>query len=200
MEEGCLKDTIVADKNKLMNKKMLQFIVTWIVAGRWRFYSRLQVALCAVKQFTVTWPATWWLAPRTLQFSLTDRAMGHETVYLCYDFLEVLQNWPDSMANETFLKTRSIEPRRRIQDVRPCIFVTNCVHLKAHTTWKMSRLCQLMALSLQWLHNERDGVSNHQPHDCLLRRLFRRRSKKTSKIRVTGLCAGNSPGTGEFPA
>ena len=35
---------------------------------------------------------------------------------------------------------------------------------------------------------------------CLLNRLFRRRSKKTSKLRVTGLCAGNSPGTGEFPA
>ena len=29
--------------------------------------------------------------------------------------------------------------------------------------------------------------------------LFRRRSKKTSKLRVTGLCAGNSPMTGEFP-
>ena len=27
-----------------------------------------------------------------------------------------------------------------------------------------------------------------------------RRSKKTSKLRVTGLCAGNSPVTGEFPA
>ena len=27
-----------------------------------------------------------------------------------------------------------------------------------------------------------------------------RRSKKTSKLRVTGLCAGNSPGTGEFPS
>ena len=26
------------------------------------------------------------------------------------------------------------------------------------------------------------------------------RSKKTSKLRVTGLCVGNSPGTGEFPA
>ena len=24
--------------------------------------------------------------------------------------------------------------------------------------------------------------------------------KKTSKLRVTGLCVGNSPGTGEFPA
>ena len=34
----------------------------------------------------------------------------------------------------------------------------------------------------------------------LLNRLFRRRSKKTSKLCVTGLCAGNSPVTGEFPA
>ena len=31
-------------------------------------------------------------------------------------------------------------------------------------------------------------------------RLFRRRPKKTSKLCVTGLCAGNSPVTGEFPA
>ena len=54
--------------------------------------------------------------------------------------------------------------------------------------------------ALQWRHNGHDSVSNHQPHDCLLNRLFRRRSKKTSKHRVTGLCAGNSPGTGEFPA
>ena len=54
--------------------------------------------------------------------------------------------------------------------------------------------------SLLWLHNGRDSVSNHQPHDCLLNRLFRRRSKKTSKLRVAGLCAGNSPGTGEFSA
>ena len=54
--------------------------------------------------------------------------------------------------------------------------------------------------ALQWRHNERESVSNHQSGDCLLNRLFRRRSKKTSKLRVTGLCAGNSPGTGEFSA
>ena len=54
--------------------------------------------------------------------------------------------------------------------------------------------------ALLWRHNGCDGVSNHQPHDCLLNRLFRRRAKKTSKLRVTGLCVGNSPVTGEFPA
>ena len=54
--------------------------------------------------------------------------------------------------------------------------------------------------ALQWHHNERDGVSNHQPHDCSFNRLFRHRSKKTSKLRVTGLCEGNSAVTVEFPA
>ena len=56
-----------------------------------------------------------------------------------------------------------------------------------------------MSTSLQWRHNERGGVSDHQPHDCLLNRLFGRRSKKTSKLRITDLCEGNSPVTGEFP-
>ena len=46
---------------------------------------------------------------------------------------------------------------------------------------------------LQCHHNDHDGVLNHQPHGCLLNRLFRRRSKRTSKLRVTGLCVGNSP-------
>ena len=44
-------------------------------------------------------------------------------------------------------------------------------------------------LSLQRRDNERDGVSNYQPHDCLPNRLFSRRSKKILKLRVTGLCA-----------
>ena len=39
---------------------------------------------------------------------------------------------------------------------------------------------------LQWRHNGRNSVSIHQYHDCLLNLLFRRRSKKTSKLRVTG--------------
>ena len=52
----------------------------------------------------------------------------------------------------------------------------------------------------QWHHNGLHGVSNHQPHHCLLNRLFRHRWKNTSKIHVTGLCEGNSPVTGEFPA
>ena len=64
---------------------------------------------------------------------------------------------------------------------------------KHHNSYNMSR-------TLRRRHNGRDCVLNHQPHDCILNRLFGRRSKWTSKLRVTGLCVGNSPGTGEFPA
>ena len=53
--------------------------------------------------------------------------------------------------------------------------------------------------ALHWRHNDQDGVSNHQPHDCSLNLLFRRRPKKTSKLRVTGLCVGNSPGPVNSP-
>ena len=52
--------------------------------------------------------------------------------------------------------------------------------------------------ALQWRHNARDDVSNHRLQDCF-NRLFRRRSKKTSNPRVTGLCEGNSPMIDEFP-
>ena len=63
-----------------------------------------------------------------------------------------------------------------------------------------SNLKSRVRLKSLWRQNGRDGVSNHQPHDCLLNRLFRRRSKKTPKLCVTGLCTGYSPLTGEFPA
>ena len=53
--------------------------------------------------------------------------------------------------------------------------------------------------SLRWRHNGHGCVSNHQPHHCLPNRLFGCRSKKASKLRVTGLCAGNSPGPVNSP-
>ena len=46
--------------------------------------------------------------------------------------------------------------------------------------------------SLQW-HNELDDVSNHRRLDCLLNHLFRRRSHKTSKLRMINLCKRNPP-------
>ena len=64
--------------------------------------------------------------------------------------------------------------------------------------WQQKRHCP--TLPLEWRYDERDGVSNYWSHDSLLNRWFRRRSKKTSELRVTDLCEGNSPATGELPA
>ena len=63
-----------------------------------------------------------------------------------------------------------------------------------------SGTCTSTRLSLQWRHNERDGDSNHRRLHCLPNRLFRRTSKTTSKLRVTGLCEGNPPVPGGFPS
>ena len=62
------------------------------------------------------------------------------------------------------------------------------LHPERTTDWR-----DILSRSLKWRHNEHNGISNHQPRDCLLNRLFRHRSKKTSKLHVTGLCEGNSP-------
>ena len=77
--------------------------------------------------------------------------------------------------------------------------------VKHHAETSVSELSQNLHSAyirwspLQWRHNEHDAISNHQPHNCLLNCLFRCRSKKTSKLRVSGLCEGYSPLTGEFP-
>ena len=60
--------------------------------------------------------------------------------------------------------------------------------------------CWFVLQTLHWRHNERDNDSNHHPNDCLLNQLFRRRWQKIWKLGGAGLCAGNSPVTGEFPA
>ena len=56
------------------------------------------------------------------------------------------------------------------------------------------------SIALHWRHNERGDDSNHRCLACLLNRLFRRESKKTSKLCVTGLCEGNPPVSGGFPS
>ena len=79
-------------------------------------------------------------------------------------------------------------------------WILSLLHGDSHFGFKIRFSTAWWLVSLRWRHNGLDGVLNHQPHDCLLNSLFGRRSKKTSKFRVTGLCAGNSLGTGEFPA
>ena len=76
---------------------------------------------------------------------------------------------------------------------RSCDVVTvRCSHEYFVIWQKASQGFQPPAFSIfQRRQHGCDGVSNHQPRDCLLNRLFGRRSKNTSKLRVTG-CEGNS--------
>ena len=54
--------------------------------------------------------------------------------------------------------------------------------------------------TLQGGHNGRDGISNHQPPDCLLNRVFKAQIKENIKAPRPGLCEGNSLVIGEFLA
>ena len=67
--------------------------------------------------------------------------------------------------------------------------IEKCEHFCSE--WRMWDM--VLKTPLHWRHNDHDSVWNHQPHGCLLNRLFRHRSKKTSKLRVTGPCVENSP-------
>ena len=91
-------------------------------------------------------------------------------------------------------------PRGREKSKSKPSWITRPCRISARPTTSSTSQLLWVVIPLRWRHNGRDGVSNHQPHACLLNRLFRRRLKKTSKFRVTGICVGNSPGTGDFPA
>ena len=77
------------------------------------------------------------------------------------------------------------------------IMHTVCALLCSVVVWHSPILS--MFYILQQHHNERDSVSNHRRLDCLFNRLFRRKSQKTSKFPVTGLCEGKPPMTGDSP-
>ena len=62
------------------------------------------------------------------------------------------------------------------------LLINNCIYAVQHN-----------ARTPQWRHNDHDCVSNDQRFNCFHNRLFRRRSKKTSKIRAPVLCEGNPP-------
>ena len=53
-------------------------------------------------------------------------------------------------------------------------------------------------ITLQWRHNVRDGVSNHQPHHCSS--AHQRKHRSSASLAIVGIWAGNSPMTGKFPA
>ena len=111
---------------------------------------------------------------------------------------------------DIFIHTLSLVSFVNHLDIRLFVFlVSQFIHFSTyipscHTFISIASLLSYIlmlmhTIPLHWCHNDQDSISNHQPHDCLLNHLFGRRSKKTSKLRVTGLCAGNSPGPVNSP-
>ena len=84
------------------------------------------------------------------------------------------------------------------------MYIRSLIPLLLRTRWRKELVHQLpwyWPISFQWRHNnELDGVSNHRRIDCLFNLMFSCRSKKTSKLRITGPCEGNPPMTGGFPS
>ena len=128
-------------------------------------------------------PPLWWRYMNAIAFENTDNSTACSTVKSAW--LHGTENW--------FHNWHSWSLWRKYLDNHNLGVLHVDILTETSTIWPTF-------YTLRWRHNGRDSVSNHQPNDCLLNRLFRRGSQKTSKLRVTGLCAGNSPGTGEFPA
>ena len=63
----------------------------------------------------------------------------------------------------------------------------------------MCELVRFMGSSLLWRHNGRDGILNHQLHDCLFNRLFRRRSKKHQSTASLAFVRGSHRGPVNSP-
>ena len=112
--------------------------------------------------------------------------------------------WPAWIPQITVTLVRVVQPRWSGLPVIPTETIFWMTHWTCHTgdednrklcRWRLSCAqvtgSHLNIAGCKWTHlrarhNERDGVSNHRYLDGLLNRLFRRRSKKLSKLRVTG--------------
>ena len=112
-------------------------------------------------------------------------------VFHLYTFQSVIMPIAPSVVQ--MVHARSV--LRDLHDLDPDVQVTPmtvlvkccCIRLKT------LRPEQNSSKSLGWRHNEGHGVLNHRRFKCLLNRLFKRISKKASKLRVTGLCEGWPP-------
>ena len=108
-------------------------------------------------------------------------------------------NFSDILMEINILSFKKMHLKMSSGKCRPfCLGLNELSRDKEEKSGQMT--APMVCPSTHYSHKEHDGISNHQSHACLLNRVFRCRSKKTSKLHVTGLCVGNSPVTGEFPA
>ena len=124
-------------------------------------------------------------------------------------YMKLVTNWTCWTSSSTMGHIRQYISCWNTEGTPPSMYHSSTMGLwlidHSHYNYHINHLCCFICrrgarlssaprlTTLHWHHNGRDGISNHQPQDCLHKHLLRRRSKKTSKLRVTGLCVGNSP-------
>ena len=94
--------------------------------------------------------------------------MKHTEIFYCYYKISIL-----FMAHKMFLNICLIHMVNF-----ECSYIS---YTYIHCSISVINIICYLCIALRWRHNGRADVSNHQPHDCLRKRLFGRRSKKTSK-------------------
>ena len=80
--------------------------------------------------------------------------------------------WPVTRKNASIWWRHHVPFRSDSEGISQRVALVTCQFLSYIT------MCNKMPLL--WRHNEHDGVSNHQPYDCLLNRLFRQRKHQSS--------------------
>ena len=75
----------------------------------------------------------------------------------------------------------------RYNDVATSFWRNSGVIIASWFRWEVSadaitRHCAKYQVTLQWRHNERNGVSNHRRLDCLPNRLFKRKHQNSASL------------------
>ena len=111
---------------------------------------------------------------------------------LGYLWIAVFGHWPQNNSNQWTQRSMTVTFSKVKIPLSLILYdiVLNRFHKFGTPQWRPQirrmRSDTAHRLILQWRNNESDGVLNHQHLDCFLNRLFRRRAKKISKLRVTG--------------
>ena len=105
---------------------------------------------------------------------------GHLASCMICSFIDEVIAWTKLVYSNPsiifFMIHRAVCVQRSDIDEREDLFVI-CVYHHNRQYQSFPLLSYFPVFALQWRHNMRDGVSNHQPHDCLLKHLFGRRKK-----------------------
>ena len=140
------------------------------------------------------WPRFWWFPPgpwfniKMSSYQYRKSHCGDKTVVRS-SYLHNGISYTDKIVSFYWISPQNPKPLFVNSNNTPftdrkCVWINQGMQWNHRVTYCSGNTFHI---SLRWRHNERDGVSIHQPHSCFLKCLFRRRSKKTSKIRIIGL-------------